>query len=101
MVLLVAKNRRDEWIPLSSPPPPRCYVVVQFKLVSSFVCASAFGSCNKLGLHLYNNNTRNIQRPSFIRHERVFLDLLVAPPPPPPWQMLRDFPPFEINLIQK
>lgn len=51
---------------------PRCYLVTESQLFSSFVCKSVFESCNKLGLYPPYNNTSNIQRRSFIRHERVF-----------------------------
>lgn len=56
---------------------PRCCLVTESQLFSSFVCERVFGSCNKLGLHPPCNNTSNIQRRSFNRHERVLPDLLV------------------------
>jgi len=78
--------------------PARYYLVIKSQLFSSFVCKSVFESCNKLGLHPPYNNTSNIQRRSFIRHERVFLDLLVVFSPF--FSFLRDAPYFFFLQIQ-
>lgn len=70
VVLFVAENRRDQWMPFFFPP--RCCLVIKAQLLSSSVCQRVSESCNKLGLLPPSDNTSHIQRRSFIRHERAF-----------------------------